>query len=77
MLSFEFYYSGHFLINAANKVVASHLMRKQWVSFHWKLPSPALTLTEHHPLHSAFQEVFCPLSSYPPANPLLRLRMLL
>ena len=37
--------AGHFLINAADKVVASHLMQRQYVSFHWKLPSPTLTLS--------------------------------
>ena len=41
----EFYSSGHFLINAADKVVASHLMRRQYVNFHWKLLSPTLTFS--------------------------------
>ena len=35
------------------------------------------SIFEHHPLHSYFQEVFCLFSSYPQANPLLGLRMLL
>ena len=62
MLSCEFYCSGHFPINAVDKAVTSHLMWRQYVSFHWKLPSPTLTFTERHPLHLTFQEVvFSPL----------------
>ena len=75
MLSCEFYCSVHFLINAENKAVASHLMWRHYVSFHQKLPSPTLTLTKHHPFHSAFQEVFCPFSFDSLAGPLLRLKM--
>ena len=35
----------HFLINAADEIVANHLMRRQQVSFHRKLLSTTLTLS--------------------------------
>ena len=45
MLICEFYCSGHSLINAADKAVTNHLMWRQYVNFHWKLPSPTMILS--------------------------------
>ena len=37
-LSCKLYCLGHFLINAADKAVAHHLMRRQQATSCWKLP---------------------------------------
>ena len=38
LLSYDLYCAGHFFINAANKTVAHHLMRRQQATLNWKLP---------------------------------------
>ena len=41
----ELHCSGHFFINAANKAIAHHLMRRQHATSHWKLPLLSMNLS--------------------------------
>ena len=45
LLSCDLHCSGHFLVNAADKPVTHHLMRKQQTTPNWKLPLFSLILS--------------------------------
>ena len=60
MLSCELHYSGHFLINAADKAVAHHLIRSQHATSLWKLPPTTHdSLTSANPSHLELLKAFC------------------
>ena len=75
-LAVNLLFMGHFLINAANKVVASHLMRRQQVSFHRKLLSPTLTLSLNTILSTQVSRRYFVFPSSLWANPLLGFKVL-
>ena len=66
----------HFLINAADKVVGSHLMRRQQVGFHRKLLSNTLTFSSNGIFFTQASRRFCPFPPSSLALPLLEFRVL-
>ena len=49
LLSYDLHYSGHFLINVADKAIVYHLMRMQQATLGQKLPYCPLTPTLFRP----------------------------
>ena len=45
LLSYELYCSSYFLINAVDKTVAHHLMRRELATSRWKLPLLSVTFS--------------------------------
>ena len=75
-LAVNILFRGHFLINAADKAVASHLIRRQQVSFHRKLLSPTLTLSLNTILSTQVSRRYFVFLSSLWANPLLGFKVL-